>query len=242
MLKHWMRAAGSSIGMKIVMAVSGLGMVLFVIAHMLGNLELFTGPEGINTYAMRLRFFPPLLWAMRLGLLVLFVAHVASSLRLTVTNQKARPLEYARKKHVTTGIAARTMLISGGAIFAFVVYHLMHFTFRTTNPEYQDLHWEEGSNFFGHTIAGHDVFAMVVDAFRRHRLVAAVYLVAMLFLGLHVSHGFSSMFQTLGMSHPRYHAAIRRIGPVFATLVVLGFVSVPLAVLLGLVEPVTGGF
>jgi succinate dehydrogenase / fumarate reductase cytochrome b subunit len=210
-------------------------MVIFILVHMLGNLELFGGPEALNTYALRLRFLPPLLWIARIGLLVLLVAHVASSLRLTALNMKARPMEYRRKKNVATSFAARTMLLTGIVIFVFVVFHILHFTLRTIYPEYQTMHWDNGRGGFGH-----DVYAMVVDSFSNHKALAAVYAVAMFFLGLHVSHGFSSMFQTLGMSHPRYHAAIRKAGPIFATIVVLGFISVPLAVLFGLVHP--GGF
>ena len=231
-MNSWMRALTSSIGMKIVMAVSGAGLVLFVFVHMLGNLELFGGPDALNEYGARLRTFPPLLWIARLGLLVLVVAHILSGARLAILNRAARPVGYARRKNVVTGWAARTMIWTGLVIGVFVVFHILHFTVRSLKPEYRDMEDVMGR---------HDVFGMVTDAFRA-RPVAAAYVGVMLFLGLHASHGFASMFQTLGVSHPRYHDGIRKLGPIFAALLVLGFVSVPLAVLLGLVRPDSGGF
>jgi succinate dehydrogenase / fumarate reductase cytochrome b subunit len=230
-LKNWIAAFTSSIGMKIVMALSGLGLVLFIFVHMLGNLELFGGQNAINQYGAALRVVPPLLWAFRLGLFVLVVAHIASGVRLALLNRRARPVGYARKKNLTTGIAARTMIWTGVLIGIFVTYHILHFTVRSVEPAYAHMQDAQGR---------HDVFGMVTDAFRKQP-VAAGYVVAMLFLGLHVSHGFGSMFQTLGASHPRYHQTVRRIGPVFAVLIVLGFISVPLAVFLGWVQPGSGG-
>jgi succinate dehydrogenase / fumarate reductase cytochrome b subunit len=222
----------SSIGMKIVMAVTGVVLVLFVIGHMLGNLEIWAGADAINEYGRRLRFIPPLLWVIRLGLLTLVTLHIVAGVRLTFLNRAARPVAYARRQNVATGIAARTMIWTGVLLFGFVIYHLMHFTFRSIDPTYKTM--EDSVH------GGQDVFRMVVDAFQR-KGVALFYVVAMLFLGLHVSHGAASMFQTLGLTHPRYTSMWKRLGPIVALIVVLGFVSVPLGVLLGIIHPHAGG-
>jgi succinate dehydrogenase / fumarate reductase cytochrome b subunit len=215
------RLFSSSIGMKIVMAVSGGLLALFLVAHVLGNLEIFGGAEAINRYGAMLRIFPPLLWAMRIGLLTLVVLHIISAIRLSSLNRAARPARYAQSKTQATTFAARTMLLSGILLAAFIVYHILHFTVRTVVPEYREM---------TDALGRHDVYKMVTDAFG-HPLVAFFYVFSMLLLGLHVSHGVSSMLQTLGVTHPRYHPAIRRLGPVFAVLIVIGFISVPLAVL-----------
>ena len=231
-MRSLVRTLTSSIGMKIVMAVTGAGLVLFLIGHLLGNLEIFAGQEALNAYAKRLRFLPPLLWVIRIGLATCVVLHIAAAVRLSVLNRAARPVGYARKQNVTTGWGAGTMLLTGILLFFFVGYHLMHFTFQTTNPEYRQM---------DDALGRHDVYRMVGNAFRRAP-VAAVYVVAMLFLGLHVSHGVASVFQSLGMTHPRYSKTWHRLGPVFAAIVVVGFVSIPLSVLLGLIKPPDGGW
>lgn len=215
----------SSVGLKIVMAVSGILLALFLVAHVLGNLEIFGGAEAINHYGELLRTLPPLLWAMRVGLLVLVVLHAWSALRLTAINRAARPVGYAKSQTRTTTLAARTMLVSGIVLAAFVVYHILHFTARTVRPEYQG--WQDAAG-------RHDIYRMVTDAFQQTP-VALFYVISMLLLGLHLSHGVASAIHTLGASHPRY-GALRRLGPVFAVLIVGGFISVPLAIWAGAVR------
>lgn len=214
----------SSIGTKIVMAVSGALLALFLVAHMLGNLELFAGPDALNGYGALLRRFPPLLWVARIGLLVLFVVHIAASIRVARINRAARPAGYAVARRLATTWAARTMLVSGTLVALFVVFHLLHFTLRTVQPEYREWH---------DALGRHDVYRMVSDAFQRPPIVA-YYAVMMLLLGLHLSHGVASAVHTLGVDHPRYARRWRFAGPAFAVLLIAGFVAVPLAVLAGL--------
>lgn len=216
----------SSIGLKIIMGVSGALLALFLIAHVVGNLEIFIGAEAINHYGVLLRTLPPLLWAMRIGLLVLVVLHIWSALRLYAINRSARPIGYARQRHQTTTLAARTMLVSGIILAGFVVYHILHFTVRTVQPDYKI--WLDNQ---GH----HDIFRMVTDAFRRPA-VSGFYILSMILLGLHLSHGIGSMVHTLGVNHPRYNPSWRHFGVAFAVLIVVGFIAVPLAILAGVIH------
>lgn len=230
-MKSWMRVFSSSVGMKIVMAASGALLSLFLVAHMVGNLEIYAGAGSLNGYAALLRVWPPLLPLARLGLLVLAALHIASSIRLTQLNRAARPAGYVKKKTLATTLAARTMLVSGIVVAGFVVFHILHFTAHTVEPGYASMHDASGR---------HDVFGMLLDAFQRPP-VALFYVAAMLLLGLHLSHGVASLFQTLGVDHPRYGTTFKYLGPVFAILLVLGFVAVPLSVLLGVVHAGSGG-
>jgi succinate dehydrogenase / fumarate reductase cytochrome b subunit len=180
------KTIASSIGAKTLMALTGLGLVGFVIAHMLGNLQVFAGPEKLNAYAKTLQDLGPGLWVARLGLLALFGLHVATAFRLVQANKAARPTPYVKKVDACTTYAARTMWVSGLIVLAFVLYHLAHFTVRVTGEGFDgpDYLLEGG---------GHDVYAMVVDGFSVW-WVAAIYIVANILLGLHISHGASSAF------------------------------------------------
>jgi succinate dehydrogenase / fumarate reductase cytochrome b subunit len=221
------RTLGSSIGMKWMMAVSGLALVGFVIVHMLGNLQVFLGPEALNHYAVALREMPfQLLWILRIGLVVAFVVHVFSAVRLTDLNRAARPEAYAVKKAVASTYASRTMMMGGLILLAFIIYHLAHFTFGVTNPDHFALHDAQGR---------HDVYRMVVLGFR-NPIVTGAYVLAMVPLAMHLSHGASSLFQSLGISHPKYDGFLRGIGPFLGTVLFVGNVSMPLAVLAGLVR------
>lgn len=215
----------SSIGSKMVMAVTGLLLLLFVIGHMLGNLQVFAGPEQLNAYAAKLQSMGPLLWLVRFGLLAIFLLHVAAALKVNAANRAARPETYHYRATLQTGIAARTMLLGGLLILAFLVYHILHFTLGVTDPE--NFHLTDAQ---GH----HDVYSMVVLGFRQWP-VAVSYIVAQVLLGMHISHGASSAFQTLGVTHPRLIWLKTGLGPFLGTIIVIGNVSIPLACLLGLV-------
>ncbi|MDZ7268659.1 MAG: succinate dehydrogenase cytochrome b subunit [candidate division KSB1 bacterium] len=221
----------SSIGSKIVVALTGIGLVLFVLVHMIGNLQMFIGREAMNNYAVTLRQFGPLLWVVRLGLLGIALVHVFMTLRLKLQNRAARPVRYHFNHTVQATLASRTMVISGLIILAFVVYHLLHFTLGVTHPEHFALHDDQGR---------HDVYNMVVYGFQ-NVLISGFYVVAMVLLFSHLSHGTASFLQSLGWNPPRYRARIARLGAVVAWLVCLGFISVPLGVLTGLIKPVGGG-
>jgi len=225
------RTLNSSIGMKWTMSLTGLLLFLFVIAHMLGNLQIFAGPDQINSYAVHLRDFGPLLWVARLGLLILVLVHIAAAIRLTQLNRAARPVPYAVLTPQVSGYAARTMLMGGLIILGFICYHLAHFTLGLTNPAEFALHDADGR---------HDVYAMVVLGFR-HPVISLIYILAMVPLALHLSHGVSSALQTLGANSPKYNTALRAVGPVVAAVIFIGNCSIPLAVLAGMVPyPVVG--
>jgi len=211
----------SSIGRKVVMAVTGAILVVFVIGHMVGNLTVYLGPEALNGYAVFLRKFlhGSALWIVRAVLLVSVILHIWSATSLTLDSRRARPKGYRELEWKESTYASRTMRWGGVIILLFVIYHLLHFTFGTAHPSFV-----EG-----------DVYHNFVTGFRSVP-VSIVYIFAMLALGLHLRHGVWSMFQTLGVSHPRYIAMARAAAWVVAVVVVVGNVSFPIAVLTGIVK------
>lgn len=221
---------GSSIGTKVVMGVTGLLLVMFVLVHMLGNLQIFLGPEVLNHYGALLRTLPEALWAARIVLLVAVVLHISSAVRLTAINRAARPRRYAMSVPVELGIAPRTLLLSGLVIATFVVYHLLHYTLLVTHPEFRDMVTADGHR---------DVYRMVVAGFS-DPLVAGFYVLANVLLAMHLSHGVGSLFQTLGLATPRWRPHVDRLGIALAWIILAGNVSIPVAVLLKLL-PGTGG-
>ncbi|MCG3133420.1 MAG: hypothetical protein HMLKMBBP_00577 [Planctomycetes bacterium] len=233
-MTRFQKALRSSIGRKWVMALSGLALCGFVLAHMAGNLQLFAGPEKLNAYAKGLQDLGPLLWAARIGLLSVFAIHVATALKLAAENRAARPQRYAVTQHDTSTLASRTMVLTGLLVLAFAVYHLCHFT------------WHVGASDAiakavapdAYTLASggrtKDVYAMVVLGFRSP-VIALSYVAAMAVLALHLSHGVSSVFQTLGCTSPRLECARKWAGPAFGALVFAGNCSMPVAVLAGMV-------
>ena len=219
------RFAKSSIGAKVLMALTGVLLVGFVLAHLAGNLQIFLGPDVFNGYAAMLKGMPGLLWGMRIVLLAAVLLHIASGVRLQRLNMEARPQRYAVKATVQASVSSRTMVMSGLLLLAFIVYHLLHFTLGITDPEHFHL---------TDALGRHDAYAMFVLGFQQP-LVAGSYMVAMLLLGLHLNHGVSSLFQSLGLNHPRYNGVMRKLGPTLALIVVVGNSVMPLACLLGLV-------
>ena len=223
--------AKSSIGAKILMALTGMALFGFVIAHLLGNLQVFLGQDQYNAYAAALKGLPELLWPARLGLLAAVLLHIVSGLRLAALNQAARPVGYAQKRYTKASFTSRNMTVSGLLLLSFIVYHLLHFTFGLTHPEAAHLTDAKGR---------HDVYSMFIMGFQ-NVYVSIAYIVAMVCLGLHLEHGASSMFQSLGLNHPRYNPLLQMIGPVFAVIIVLGNISMPIAVLLGILGLPAGG-
>ena len=208
----------SLVGKKIVMAVTGVILFLFVVGHLLGNLQIFDGPERLNAYSAFLKKLGEILWAIRAILLISLILHVIASIQVSVASLKARPVGYADKKRIETSFAARTMIWSGPLIFFYVVYHLMMFTFLTTGPGYSET----------------DVYRNEVLAFRVPA-ISIVYVLAMLFLGLHLYHGAWSMLHTLGASSPKYRVLRRTVAPIVAILITAGYIAIPIAILAGLV-------
>lgn len=213
----------TSIGSKTVMAITGLFLFLFVLAHMIGNLQVFAGPAKLNAYAKTLQDLGPLLWVMRIGLLSIFLAHLAAAFSIWRANRAARPVAYVSAKPQITTYAARTMVFSGLVVLAFVVYHLAHFTFGWVAPGYAHL---------TDSLGRHDVYSMVVLGFRVPA-IAISYVVAQAVLATHLSHGLSSAFQTLGVTHPRLAFLKAGFGKAVAAIVFVGNVSMPLAALFG---------
>jgi succinate dehydrogenase / fumarate reductase, cytochrome b subunit len=211
----------STLGLKIVMALTGVVLFGFVVGHMLGNLQVYLGPAALNGYAEKLRLVPSLLWTARLVLIVSVLAHIWSAYRLTMINRAARPVGYREKSWRESTYASRTMRWSGVIVLLFVVYHLLHLTFGTRAVHPKFVHG--------------DVFHNFVTGFQ-NPLVSTFYILAMLALGLHLYHGVWSFMQTLGLSHPRYNH-LRHAFATFITLIVIaGNVSFPLAVMTGFVR------
>jgi len=206
------------VGKKAVVAVTGLVLIGYIVAHMLGNLQVFLGREQINAYARLLHSSPPLLWAARIFLLVCAGLHILLTLQLWLLKRRARPVRYLKKIDVPSAYAARTMILGGPLIAAFVIFHVLHLTTGQAGLPYEEL----------------NVYDNVVRGFRIW-YVAAVYIVAVSLVGLHVWHGLWSMLHTLGLDDERYRPALVQISHVVGVLVALGFISVPVAVLTGLI-------
>src|SRR5579862_368150 len=207
----------STTGKKIVMAVTGAILFLFVIGHMLGNLQVFEGPAKINAYGHFLHSLGEILWAERIGLLAAVVLHITATVQLALRNKKARPVGYSRREAINSSYAARTMYWSGPIVLAFVIFHLLHLTAGMIAP---------GAAF----IEG-DVYHNVVSGFQVW-WVSVWYIVAVSLLGLHLRHGLWSMFQSLGIHQPQHTARLKAAAIWIAVLIVLGYISIPISVLL----------
>ncbi len=213
------------------MAVTGLVLLGFVVAHLAGNLLIFGGPELLNSYAQHLRDLGPLLWAARLVLLTAVVLHILTAVQLTLENKKARgPVDYQRGAVIQTTYAARTMALSGFIVLAYIIYHLLHFTFGVTHPEIS-----HGVDALGR----HDVYTMVVLSFRQP-LITFGYVFSMALLCLHLSHGFKSLFQSLGLNDERFEPRLRTLSRVLAAAIFIGYSAIPAAIYFGLVKPAGG--
>jgi succinate dehydrogenase / fumarate reductase cytochrome b subunit len=210
----------TTLGAKYVMALTGLGLIGFVLVHMAGNLLIFAGTDALNSYAEGLKSKPAFLWSARAGLLFIFLLHLTLAFRLWELNRSARPIRYVYEDTVEASWASRHMMLTGLVLLVFIIFHLAHFTFGVVDPAH-----------FNHQ----DVYRNDVLAFSNPFLTMA-YVIAQIVLCLHLWHGGSSWFQSLGINHPQYNKVIRKVGPVIAVLVLLGNCSIPLAVLFGLVK------
>lgn len=223
----------SSVGSKFLVALTGLGLTGFVIAHMLGNLQIFMGQTKINLYAKFLKDLGPMLWVARFGLLALLVLHMLLSIRLKTRAAQARPIPYVHEETIQASLASRVMLQTGLVIFVFLLFHLAHYTFgwlgtAKVNGEtvgYLDL--KDGSGL-------HDVYSMTILGFK-NPVIAVLYIVAQLILMMHLSHGVGSVFQTLGANSPRWQPAIRLLSWAVALIVSLGNIAIVVGVWAGAV-------
>ena len=212
---------GSSVGKKLVMAATGVVLFGFVIVHMAGNMQVYLGPEALNHYSVFLRRFlhGGGLWIARFTLLAAVALHVWAATVLTIENRSARPVQYRMRRTVESTYASRTMMWSGPILALFVIYHILHFTTGTVHGSFKD----------------GDVYHNVVAGFRVVP-VSIFYIVAMLALGLHLYHGVWSMLQTLGLSHPRWNRLRFGFSTLMTLVVVIGNISIPVAVMTGLVR------
>ena len=216
----------SSLGRKYIMAVTGIGLFLFVIVHMLGNLQIFLGPVMINEYAAALKSRPWLLWPARIALLVVFLLHISAAIQLAIENRQARPVKYAQGKPVASSYAARTIVISGLIILGFIAFHLAHFTFTFVDPQFANL-----DDLMGR----HDVYRMMVIGFS-NPIVSAFYIISMGLLCLHLSHGIASTMQSLGLRSKKTVEGMRLLALASAAIVFVGNCAIPIAILAGLIK------
>jgi len=218
----------SSIGKKILVAVTGLILIGFVVGHLLGNLQIFLGQDWVNSYAEHLRALGPFLWIIRIFLLLTVIIHIYVTIRLTIDNRRARPVRYAEKSYSKATFASRYMWLSGLVVLGFIIYHIAHFTLRVADPRFGLLKADPLNRY--------DVYSMMVFGFQ-NIIVSAFYIIAMFLLTLHLAHGTSSFLQSIGLNDKKMTPRLARAGRVFAWLIFIGYVSIPVAVLLRLVQP-----
>jgi len=215
---------GSSTGKKFLMAGSGAALFAFIIGHLMGNLQVFLGSEDLNRYSAFLHGTGELLWIARIGLLVMVAIHIWTATVLTLENRAARPTGYETKDYIEASYASRTMHWSGILVAAYISYHLLHFTFRSVHPELSHFIDSKGRP---------DVYRMVVLSFQQPA-IAITYVLANFLLGMHMSHGIYSGFQSLGFLkeglRPRMYWLSRLIG----YGIFLGYASIPLGILCGM--------
>ena len=212
----------STNGKKVVMALTGVMMFLFVIGHLLGNLLVFAGRARINAYAQFLHFDDSLLWIVRSTLIIAAGMHVVVTIQLALRNKKARPISYLRKEAINSSYASRTMYWSGPIVLAFVIFHLLQFTAGYIHPETRFI--------------PNDVYHNLVTGFRVW-WVSAWYVFSISLLGLHLRHGLWSMLQSIGLAHSlRKERALKQVALIVAVLIVLGYISIPISILLGFLK------
>ena len=209
---------GSKIGKKYLVAITGLGLSLFVLSHMLGNMLILISPQAYNNYGHTL-ISNPLIYVAEFGLVALFIVHMGLAMKLTRENWKARPVAYAvtAAGEKATSLTTRSMWAQGILLLVFTVHHLITFKY---GPYYEISH---------NGMMIRDLHRLVVEVFQ-DPLYVGWYLVCLLALGFHLSHGVSSSIQTLGIHHPKYFCKLKALGFLYALLVVAGFISQPLYV------------
>jgi succinate dehydrogenase / fumarate reductase cytochrome b subunit len=217
------RFYATTIGKKVVMAVSGFVVVGWLFLHMLGHVAAFSGRTTYNAYAALLADRPPILWGQRLVLAAALIAHISAAFQLWALNNEARPRSYAQRKDLATNYAALTMRYGGLVLLSFIIYHVLHLTVGMTGH-------------LGYEFVQGDVYNNLVLGFQRP-LVVAFYLVAQVALGMHLYHGIWSLTQTMGADHPKYNGLRQSVAAGLTVIIVLGFISVPISVLTGILQP-----
>jgi succinate dehydrogenase cytochrome b subunit len=218
----------SSVGKKMIVALTGVVLIAFVVGHLLGNLQIFLGPDWVNSYAEHLRALGPLLWVIRIFLLVTVLLHIFYTISLAIENRRARPARYKKKNNVKATFASRSMAMSGLIVLTFILYHLAHFTVRVTDPRFLLLKADPLNRY--------DVYSMMVYGFQ-NIFVSAFYVLGIFLLTLHLSHGTSSFFQSLGLNNDKLAPRLAFAGRLLAWGLFIGYTSIPIAVLLHWVKP-----
>lgn len=237
----------SSIGRKILMALTGLILIGFVVGHLAGNLQVFQHPDHINGYGAFLHGLGPTLWFVRIIILVAAVIHIWAATVLTLENKRARGSEpYGVKHTIRATLASRTMRLTGYVVLAFIIYHLAHFTIGAAQVDTFKDNLGRYTMESEYRIAGFpvvnagtevlDVHSMVILGFQ-NAIVSAFYILAVGLLSFHLLHGFDSMFQTLGLRSARWSAGLRTFSLIFCLLYFVGNLAIPGAVLLGKLQP-----
>lgn len=214
----------STVGRKVLMAITGQFLVLFIIVHLLGNSSIFI-PGGINAYAEHLHALPPLVWGFRLVILCVAIIHIFFGVQLSLENRAANPDTYAVKNLKEATLSSTSMLYTGLLLLAFILYHLLQFTVRAT-PDIK-----VGVDALGRV----DVFGMVTNSFS-HGIIAVLYIAAMVVLFLHLSHGIQSFFQTMGWNNDKSRPVFSTIGKVAAVVFLLGYASIPFVIVTGILK------
>jgi len=220
----------SSIGRKIIMAITGQCMVLFAVIHLIGNSSIFGWLQGgINAYAHHLHSMPaPIIIGFRLGLLVFACLHIWYGIQLTIENRGGRPQQYAVKSVQKATFASDNMIWTGVLLLCFILYHLAHFTFQIISPETAALSHPDA-------LGNPNVLGMVVSAFQGMG-TTLLYAGAMVVLFLHLSHGIQSFFQTMGWSNDRIQPGLTKAGTLVALALFLGYAAVPLTILVRILK------
>ena len=221
-MNRLVRLLGSSIGRKIVTAATGVLLVVFLLGHMYGNMKVFQGPEALNAYAAWLQGHP-LLWGLRIGLITLFATHIYVTLTLARDNRVARPVGYEKYRPRSSSFFSRYMVLTGLVVLAFLIYHLLHFTFGVIDADHTRLLDAQQRL---------DVYSSVVQTFQ-NPWIAGSYVVAMVLLGFHLWHGATSAFQTFGVRHESYETLLRVTAALLVAALVLGNSSIPILIYLG---------
>jgi succinate dehydrogenase / fumarate reductase, cytochrome b subunit len=216
----------SSIGRKWIVALTGLALFGFVVGHLAGNLQVFLGPEPLNRYGAFLQGLGELLWVLRIGLIVMIGAHIFFTIKLRIENRAARPRGYAVTKRQAATFPARMMTLSGLMVLCFIIFHLLHFTAQTIDPSFIELHDAKGR---------HDIYRMMILGFQ-NKAASGFYIVAVGLLAMHLNHGIGSLFQTLGLNSAKLRPLWEKGGVAFSWLIFLGYASIPVAVLTGVVK------
>jgi succinate dehydrogenase / fumarate reductase cytochrome b subunit len=215
----------STIGAKVLMAITGVVMFGYLVGHVTGNWLIFAGREKINNYSAFLHHATMLLWGTRIVLLASVVVHLWATARFLALRNEARPVGYAVKVPHGSTWAGRTMFWSGPVILLFIIYHILHLTTGSVHPSFH-------VNPETHQV---DVYQNLVDGFQKP-LASGIYIVGMLAIGLHLSHGLWSMLQTVGVNRPNWECTLKTFSVVVGIGICAGFVAVPLAVLVGFVK------